>query len=300
MRTPKILFPIVVASALLGACGSDGTRVSSASGQGSDPPIALPKALAGEDRVLVPLGNDLDGLALKGGDVTLDAKGSVLRLPSGATIEVAPGDRASAELPPELGAAEAAGASDERATEASWATGQGTALVRSTVPIRAAFLEDYARAVVSLPRPLAEALAAGKAIEPVTQTFRLGGLSFKRTLEQTFAGSSQGLAQTLAVDIDDAKGDIVINHSDLGGDLAPAYPQEKLVFRVDGRYHWLVMAAGGLEVGVTGDDRADRISDDLTGATYLLLTDENGDDQVEVATETSGKPTISTFAPNAD
>lgn len=308
MRRSIKVFSFVAASTLLGACGSSVTQVTSASGGGvTDPAISVPEALVGEDRLLVPLGDDLDGLALKGSALTLGASArradggpTVLRLPSGATIGVSRGGQTEPKAPPEPGAAELAGTWDRTVTEASWTTSQGTAVVQSTMPIRAEFLEGYARAVVSLPQSLAESVAAGKPIEPLSQTFRIGGLSFTRTLDQMFAGSPHGLSQTLTVDIDDSKDGIVKNHSDLGGDLGTPYPQEKLVFRANDRYHWLVMAAGGLDVQVSGDDRADRVTDDLTGATYLLVTDENGDDQAELTTATQGEPTVSTFTPSAD
>jgi hypothetical protein len=307
-RTLAIILAVAVVLALLGVgtvvtrAGEDDEHLATANaqqacGSGRERSVALPAGYRDEPRLLYPLSVVTANLGAGG------PAGTPTRVPGDGRAEVrysggdvihfttGPGDtQAAAPSQFPTTRAEADAELEERIdtiTSGMTASGKVTT-VETPVPISRSFLESTAREAAELPESMATALARGTTFPPIRQSFAVGGATFDRTIEFT-----DGVVH-VSTDLTSAgKGGLRGDGGELGMLVGARRPLSGLEFAAGGRYQWVVFVPAGLDVELItthGDHCASAVGDALTGGSYWLVQDGNGDQQASLQVTTKGAP----------
>ena len=248
---PRLLYPLSVVTADLGAGGPTGT------------PVRVPGDGQAEVRY---------------------SDGDVVRFTaSSGTIE----DAAPSPFPTTEAEAEAEEERIDSITSGMVASG-AVVTVETPVPIGQSFLESAARDAAELPASIATALAEGAAFAPIRQSFALGDASFDRTIEWTdgVVSVSSDLTSTGQGGVPGVGEELAM----LTGARRPR-PGIEFVDDGRYQWIVFVPAGMEVNLDGSNGDRCEAtIGDELTGGAYWLVGDGDGDETADLEVTTKGAP----------
>jgi len=302
--THRIVTALLCALSVVG-CGRGSEQVGT-SGRAPNV-IPLPPALAAEPKLLTPQGvSYLARVKPTGLHTTVDSAQVPLEEGSTVSFKLTRINRDS----PKVGVDDPGGTvGNQQASSGSARISDSSVVAVSGGP--SGFQADVnaaARAAVQLPATVSRAASGTGRMVPLVQSFELLGLDFVRTLSTDFNGVPSGgpiaLSQQLRLvtfdEIDHTHTAITTNTGGLGDCLSGPFAREQLDFSIDGHMNWLVIVAPGLTYRVASRDSSESVRDELTGANYVLVRDQNGDLKSSVSVETNGHPALAGLIADGD